>query len=98
MKLVKEIIKGVRREAAYFLKVNVRYFASLLNLALPYFMYVAGQCLAVERGGIAVGAEIIVPVVCVAVAYFMRESANWLGTGDQTPVPAERFTEIDEED
>lgn len=92
-----EIILDVLRGIAYFLKQNLRNFAAILNLLLPFIMYFIGQWCVSFRGGIAVGGEIAIPIVVCVIVYYLKSLANKYGKGSYIPVPEKRFTEVDEE-
>ncbi len=79
---------------AYFIKNNLTNFATILNLILPYVMYFIGQYVAADRGKIAVGGELFVPIVFVIVTYYLKSSANKIGKGITIPVPDKRFTQV----
>lgn len=78
----------------YFIKNNLTNFATILNLALPYVMYFIGQNVACDRGSIAVGYELFVPVLFVVVTYYLKSSANKIGKGITVPIPDKRFTKV----
>lgn len=84
-------------ELLYFLNVNMRYFAGTIDIALPYCMYIMGQRLAVYRGGVRIGLEIFIPVLCTVLAHYMREFANITGKGKTIPVPEKRFTKVSDD-
>lgn len=84
-------------EVVYFIQVNMRYMATIIEIALPYCMYMVGQNLAMERGSIEVGGEIFIPILCTVVIHYVKEFANKSGKGNTIPVPNKRFTEVDED-
>lgn len=84
-------------EVLYFVQVNMKYMATIVEIALPYCMYMLGQNLAMERGSIEVGGEIFVPILCMVVIYYTKELANKSGKGNTIPIPKKRFTEVDED-
>lgn len=92
-----EIILDVIGMVAYFIKENLRNFANLMNLLLPFGMYFVGQWCVVERGQVAVGGEIAIPIVVCIIVYYLRSLANKFGKGSSIPIPEKRFTEVDDE-
>lgn len=91
--VVKEMCYGVR----YTLLSNLYNFAELLLILLPYGMYFLGQWLYVERGYVAVGGEMFVPVLVLPLIYILKGVANKAGKGKAVPVPRERFTDVSED-
>lgn len=81
----------------YFLKNNLLNFAKILNLLLPYGMYLIGQHIAIDRGCFAIGGEIFFPVIVAIIIYYLRATANKLGKGTTFPVPDKRFTQVDDD-
>lgn len=81
----------------YFLKNNLMTFANVLNLILPYTMYFIGQYVVFDRGNIAVGGEIFVPLIFIVVIYYLKSTANKIGKGVTIPLPNKRFTQVDDD-
>lgn len=81
---------------AYFIKSNLIAFANILNLIIPYAMYFIGQYMAINRGKITVGYEIIAPLVFIILIYYLKSMANKMGKGTVIPVPDKRFTQVDD--
>lgn len=96
-KMLWEITKEVGYSILYFIESNLRYVAELVNIGLPYGMYLLGQMLVLERGKFAVGGEVFVPIIVCIVVYYMKEVANRCNKGKRIPIPRERFTEVDED-
>ena len=96
-KQIKEITLDIVYSVVYFVQFNLRYMASLLEIAVPYAMYIMGQQLAIGRGKFVVGGEIFIPVLCTMVVYYLREIANRSNKGSRIPIPNKRFTEVDED-
>lgn len=92
-----DITKNIWYEVRYCVQINMRYAAVLFDIALPYIMYAAGQELAVMRGGVHIGGEIFLPVLCLALIYYLKEFANKTGKGNTIPIPDRRFTDVDED-
>lgn len=93
----KDITMDVWYEVVYFVQMNMRYAAALAEIALPYGMYVLGQSVALSRGSIEVGGEIFIPILCTVVIHYVKEFANKSGKGNTIPIPAKRFTEVDDD-
>lgn len=94
IRLVGEITYDIFAGLVYFLQVNLRYVANIIEIMLPYVMYVMGQELAIERGRFAVGGEIFVPIVVCVVIHYIREIGYRFNTGSRIPIPEKRFTEV----
>ena len=97
LRITLAIILDAVQAIHYFIINNLRNFAWILNFILPYAMYVIGQSVCEERGRIAFGGELFIPVVFCMITYVLRSYANKLGKGTTIPVPDKRFTEVDEE-
>lgn len=95
--VISSITADIWYEVFYFVRVNTKYMAGLVEAVLPYCMYMLGQNLAVDRGGVRVGGEIFVPIVCMVVVYYTKQFANRIGTGNTIPVPEKRFTDISDD-
>lgn len=96
LRVVAEITHETFCDFAYFIKSNLIAFASILNLIIPYAMYFIGQYIAINRGKIAVGYEIIAPLVFIILIYYLKSMANKMGKGTVIPVPDKRFTQVDD--
>lgn len=97
IKLVADATKTMFCEIAYFFTFNIRYVAVLVEVACPYGMYFVGQRLALDRGYVAVGGELVLPIVVMVVVYYMKEISNRCNKGVRIPLPIKRFTEVDHE-
>lgn len=97
LKITFAIITDVVRAIGYFITNNLRNFARILEFILPYIMYVIGQDVCAERGKIAFGGELFVPIMFCAIIYYIRSYANKIGKGNTIPVPEKRFTEVDDD-
>ena len=97
LKITISIIFDVCYAMGYFIESNLNNFARLLNLALPYLMYLIGQYVYEDRGKFAVGSEIFIPLIFCIIIYYIRSYANKIGKGTTIPVPNERFTEVDDD-
>lgn len=100
MKIIR-IIGEITFEAFYcfarFIESNLRNFAAILNVILPYVMYFIGQYVAIDRKCIAVGGELFVPILFTIFIYYLKSTANKLGKGITIPVPEERFTQVEDD-
>ena len=96
IRITLEIILDIIRAVTYFITHNLRNFAWLLNLILPYVMYFIGQRVCADRGQVAVGSELFIPIVACVIIYYLRSYANKIGKGHTIPVPEKRFTEVDD--
>lgn len=97
MYAVGEITTESVYELLYFVQVNVRYMATIADVALPYVMYILGQRLTIKRGAIEIGGEIFIPVLCTVLIHYVRELANKSGKGNTIPIPKRRFTEVSDD-
>ena len=96
LKVTLAIIIDVVQAIDYFITNNLRNFAWILNFILPYVMYVIGQNACAERGKIAFGGELFIPILFCVITYYIRSYANKIGKGTTIPVPDKRFTEVDD--
>lgn len=98
IRLVSEIITDAYNNIKYYILKNLVNFSNILSyLIIPYLMYVIGQLLAIDRGYIAVGSEILIPAIAIVIAYFFRSAANKKGKGITVPIPNKRFTQVDDD-
>ncbi len=97
IKIMNSIVNDMINSIRYFVKSNIRNFASLLNLILPFVMYAIGQEVFKEREKFAVGGEIFIPIAVFVLIYFIKAYANKVGKGTTIPVPEKRFTEVDDD-
>ena len=97
LRITLAIILDVIQTAHYFITSNLRNFARILNFILPYVMYVIGQNVCAERGKIAFGGELFIPILFCVITYYIRSYANKIGKGTTIPVPEKRFTEVDDD-
>ena len=95
--VMKEVAEEAVHSAMYFVKHNFRYLATLANLSAPYVMYLVGQGVALDRGQLAVGGELFIPIALWLVAGYIRGIANKMNKGQRIPKPTQRFTEVDED-
>ena len=81
----------------YFIKSNLRNFATILNIILPYIMYLIGQHVVVYRNEMAIGGEIIIPILFTTLIFYVKSTANKLGKGTTIPLPDKRFTKVEDD-
>ena len=92
-----EILYDIIFAIGYFIENNLKNFATLLSIMLPFIMLLIGQAVALKRGSFAIGSEILIPPFIGVIIYFIRSFANKLGKGITVPIPKKRFTEVDNE-
>ena len=97
LRITLAIILDVMQAVHYFVTNNLRNFARILSFILPYVMYVIGQNVCAERGKIAFGGELFIPILFCVITYYIRSYANKIGKGATIPVPEKRFTEVDDD-
>ena len=97
LRITLAIILDVVQAVHYFVTNNLRNFARILSFILPYVMYVIGQNVCAERGKIAFGGELFIPILFCVITYYIRSYANKIGKGATIPVPEKRFTEVDDD-
>lgn len=95
--LIVLVIVEILYEVLYFIEDNLNNFGRLIEILLPYGMLILGGICYKQRGELAFGAEIFIPVLVLLVAYFFKGLANKIGKGDTFPVPQNRFTSVDED-
>lgn len=92
-----EITVGIINTFKYSFLCNLNSMAWTLELCVPYGMYIIGQNVALSRGHVGFGGELLIPVVVFVVTYYMREYANRKNKGARIPVPDTRFTTVDDD-
>lgn len=92
--MIIKIAKSWLNSVVWFIKNNIRYLASLLQIVLPYLCLYVGEVVYRERGYMAAGGELAVPVIGVSIIYLIREVSNRIGKGSDIPVPYTRFTQV----
>lgn len=91
--LIRDAIVDAFRTLCYFIKVNLRYIANMLEFALPYMMFYVG--LSLDEFWVP---ELFVPIAMFISIYLFRYSAERLGVGNRIPpIPNKRFTHVDED-
>lgn len=95
-----QMMSSITKEACCIVKYTVvssiHGVATFVAVLLPYGMYILGQYAAIGRGYIGSGAELLIPIVVSIVVYYMREIGNRSNKGSKVPMPAKRFTSLDE--
>lgn len=97
LRIIVEITHETIINVGYFIESNLRNFATILNVLLPYMMYFIGQYIAVERGKVAIGGEILIPLFFTVIIFYFKSTANKLGKGTTIPLPDKRFTKVEED-
>lgn len=97
MQKIKIIFKDICNDTVSFLVNNMRVFAKVVNVVLPFFMYFVGQYTFFKNGKFCVGYEMAFVIVFWLFSYFFNLIANRFGKGIDIPVPEKRFT-VEEED
>lgn len=97
LRITLAIIIDIAQAIHYFITNNLRNFACILNFVLPYIMCVIGQIVYAERGRIAFGGELFIPIIFCVITYYIRSYANKIGKGTAIPVPEKRFTEVNDD-
>lgn len=97
LRIIVEITVDAICSVGYFIKSNLRNFATILNIALPYVMYFIGQYVATDRNDIAVGGEIFIPILFIILIFYLKSTANKLGKGITIPLPDKRFTKVEDD-
>lgn len=97
LRIIAEITIDAVSSIGYFIKSNLRNFATILNIVLPYAMYFIGQYVAVSRKEIAVGCELFIPIIFIIIIFYLKSTANKLGKGTTIPIPDKRFTKVEDD-
>lgn len=97
LRIIVEITHETIVSVGYFIKSNLRNFATILGVILPYVMYFIGQQSVIDRGKITVGGEILVPIIFMTIIFYLKSTANKLGKGTTIPVPEKRFTKVEDD-
>ena len=93
MNLLKEVFIDMWYSVEYFVKNNLRHFASIFEFALPYCMFYAGA-----HGNVSIMHAMIIPVLMFLGIHILRSCADKLGTGNRIPpIPGKRFTQVDDD-
>lgn len=97
LRIIAEITIDAVSSIGYFIKSNLRNFAAILNIVLPYAMYFIGQYVAANRKEIAVGCELFIPIIFIVIIFYLKSTANKLGKGTTIPIPDKRFTKVEDD-
>lgn len=100
MKLLRFFFDATREfvyEAAFFLRNAMRGIICLYEVLLPVGCVYLGQLSVVQRGSVAAGGEYLVPIAGCIILYYMKYLAKRTNSGDDLPVPAERFTSVSDD-
>ena len=97
LELIVEITNETIANIGYFLKSNLRNSVEIAEAALPFITYFLGQAVAIDRGYIAIGGEIVIPIAFLVLGFYAKSIANKLGKGMTIPLPDKRFTNVDDD-
>ena len=92
LKITKDIVKDIVNEIKHYMKNNLILIVNLLYLALPYLMFYFGKANEINEILIA-----LIPIVVIAVIYYIKAYANKIGKGKTLPVPVKRFTSVNDD-
>lgn len=76
---------------------TIKTIVSLYSLLFPYICLFVGQYCYEFRGKFAVGGEIFLPALFFLLIEYSKRFLNKIGKGESIPVPASRFTEVNED-
>lgn len=103
MEMIKDIfscLRGIVVNAALCVKLtiekNLYSLGEILEIAIPYIMFMLIGDLVEVRGKFAIGGEIFLPVILLITSRIMKEIANKKGKGKEVPIARKRFTEENE--
>lgn len=96
LETILEILDSWVNSITHFVKSNLRNFAKMLNILMPYIMLFVGQYVYSKRNTFVVGGEIFIPLIACIVICFIRSYANKIGKGTTIPIPHKRFTSVDD--
>lgn len=100
-KLVNAVIDAtvdVFQNVTYFIESNLVNAANVLNFALPFLMFYLGQDVVLkEKVFTFISPVLLITVLVFICIYYLKAIANKIGKGITIPVPAKRFTEIDDD-
>lgn len=90
-KITYEIIKDAVASVLLFISTNLWRLARMVDLLLPFdVLYICAKTNDVNLC-------FAVAVVAIVLSAYMKAYANKIGKGIDIPVPAKRFTEVDED-
>lgn len=90
--ILSEITMDIFRNIRYWFDNNARNFPTILNIILPYLMYLLGVKLKTRY----IYLVLCVPVIVYLISYYSKSYANKINKGSAIPVPSKRFTQEDE--
>ena len=83
------------RALVYILQMSVFNIANVIELVMPYGMYLIGQYVCSYRESVHIGGEILVPILILLVTSTLKRYARMQGfVKSMLPVPRKRFTEV----
>lgn len=97
--LIWELIMEAFKTLLRAIDGSIRVVAKLANILLPFAMLFIGQYIGLERGRIAVGGELFIPVIVGIIIYFLKAYSNKKNKGVTIPLPPKdkRFTEVSDD-
>lgn len=97
LNIVEEVIFEFLVKTKNFITRNVRNFAIVIDIILPFLMLVIGEYVYSVRNDFLVGSELAIPIILIIISSVLKSIYTKLGNDDSFPVPYERFTHIDSE-
>ena len=96
--VLKEMLKDFYFTLCEMIKSNLRVYAKIMNVVLPYLMFFIGEYVFDKRGSYQMGGEMFIPIIIFIIIWFMKSYANKIGKGITIPVPGKRFTDISDDE
>lgn len=97
LKIIAEITYEALCSIAYFVKNNLMAFANILNIIVPYAMYFIGQYVMTGKIKLIFGIELLIPLICGILIFYIKSTANKIGKGTTIPIPSKRFTKVEDD-
>lgn len=97
LKIIAEITYEALCSIVYFVKNNLMAFANILNIIVPYAMYFIGQYVMTGKIKLIFGIELLIPLICGILIFYIKSTANKIGKGTTIPVPSKRFTKVEDD-
>lgn len=94
LRVAAEVAIDILQTIGMWIINNLRNFASLINILLPYLCLYLGQYCFETRNKFAIGGEILIPIMAFFIIWYLRSFANKVGKGTTIPRPTKRFTEV----
>lgn len=97
LRVAADVVVEIFQSIFYWFISNLRTFATLLNIILPYLCLYVGQYCYNFRGRYGVGSEVFIPIIFAFIIHYLRSFANKIGKGSSIPKPVKRFTEVSDD-